>query len=99
MKKEEREIFNLINKVKIHMQDHVVMKPMALSNYHHFADRLLDKKDGNFKSFKQNVREMIKYTNPVDMRGEEMLGWLEVFVYSGEEIEDFIDVANTILDI
>lgn len=99
MKKDEREVFNLINKVKEHIQDHIVMKPIALSNFHHFADRLLDHRDGSFEKFKRNIKEMLKYTEPMNQRGKWMIGWLSVFVVHGENIVDFVNVAYTILEI
>lgn len=98
MKKTERQVFDLINKVKAHIQDDVVLKPLALSNFHHFADRLLDKRDGSFKKFRYNIKEMLKHTEPLNRRGELMMDWLAVFAHHGEDMVDFINVAYTILE-
>lgn len=98
MTREEREIFKLINKVKEHIQDNIAMKPIALSNFHHFADRLLDKRDGSFEKFKRNIKEMLKHTEPMNQRGKWMMIWLDVFVVYGDNMIDFINIAYTILD-
>lgn len=98
MKREERQIFNFIKRFKLHIQDHVVFKPTAISNLHHMADRLLDRRDGSFRNFVMNIKEMLKSTQASTQHGGYIIVSLWEFVTNGSTIEDFIDIVENIYD-
>lgn len=93
MTKEERQLYNFIEKFKRHIQLHLNFLPTALSNFHHLSDRILDKRDGCFRLFKRNIREMVRDSIPVSTRGSLILEQLKVFIVDGQNMNDFINVV------
>lgn len=93
MTKDERQLFNFIEKFKHHIQEHLNFKPTALSNFHHLNDRILDKRDGCLESFKKNIKYMIQDSSPTSVHGYEILDKLMVFVKKGNNMNDFINVV------
>lgn len=98
MNREERQLYNFIDKFKHHIQSHLQFSPMALSNFHHFSDRLLDKRDGNFEAFKKNTKEMVKGSEPISVHGYSILEKLQFFVSKGKDINDFINIVYWIYE-
>lgn len=90
MTRKQREIFNYLEKFKRMVQNHIYFSPLALSNFHHLSDRLLDKRDGNFKNFKKNIKEMLKNgVSPIGDFGEEIIFRLDWFVRNGKSANQF----------
>ena len=102
MNREERQLYNFIDKFKHHIQRHLYFYPTAISNLNHFSDRLLDKCDGdfevNFELFRRNIKEMIKDSEPTTRQGINILDKLELFVKKGRNIDDFIKIVYWIYE-
>mgnify|MGYP001559722033 CR=1 FL=1 len=102
MNKEERQLYNFIDKFKRHIQSHLQFSPMALSNFHHFSDRLLDKCNGdfevNFELFRKNIKEMLKDSEPTTQQGINIIDKLELFVKKGKDVNDFINIVYWIYE-
>ena len=98
MNREERQLYNFIDKFKHHIQDHLRFSPIALSNFHHLADRILDKRDGCFAAFKKNIKEMIQDSEPISVHGVNVLDKLQMFVDKGKNMNDFINYVYWIYE-
>ena len=98
MNREERQLYNFIDKFKRHIQLHLQFSPMALSNFHHFSDRLLDKRDGSFVSFKKNIKALALDSKPTSVHGYNILDKLLIFVKKGENMNDFINYVYWIYE-
>lgn len=94
----ERQMYKFIDKFKHHIQDYLQFKPIAMSNFHHFSDRLLDYKDGSFEKFRKNVKEMIKDSIPINQHGQNILWKLDVFVKKGRDYLDFVNIVYWIYE-
>lgn len=93
MTKDERQLFNFIEKFKRHIQEHLSFKPTAIANFSHLSDRILDKRDGEFACFKKNVKSMIQDSEPTSVHGYDILDKLMIFVKKGNNMNDFINVV------
>lgn len=102
MTKDERQLFNFIEKFKRHIQEHLKFKPTAIANFSHLSDRLLDKCNGdfeiNFELFRKNVKEMLKDSEPITQQGVKIIDKLELFVKKGNNINDFINIVYWIYE-
>ena len=99
MDREERQIHTYIERFKRHIQDHLYFKPMALSNFHHMADRLLDNKDGCFPLFRKNIQQMVRDVSPATAHGQYIIDALKSFVHKKNcSINDFINIVSLIMD-
>lgn len=98
MTREERQLYNFIDKFKRHIQEHLHFKPTAISNFSHLSDRVLDKKDGCIRLFKRNIREMVRDSLPISVHGAVILEKLKVFIDKGKNMNDFIGVVYWIYE-
>lgn len=97
MTRDERQIYNFIEKFKRHIQDHLYFKPLALSCFHHLSDRILDKKDGCFKLFKANIKNMVRDVLPESTHGDYIISELKAFANDkGCDFRDFVAMVNRI---
>ena len=102
MNREERQLYNFIDKFKRHIQKHLNFSPMGLSNLHHFSDRLLDKCNGdfevNFELFRKNIKEMVRESEPFSVHGYNILDKLLLFVKKGKNVNDFVNYVYWIYE-
>lgn len=98
MNREERQLYNFIDKFKHHIQKHLHFYPTAMSNFHHVADRLMDKRDGSFELFRKNIKQMITDSEPTTIHGCTILDMLQTFVNKGKNMNDFINVVYWIYE-
>ena len=98
MTKEERQLYNFIEKFKRHIQQHLNFRPTALSNFHHLSDRVLDKRDGCFRLFKRNTSEMVRDSLPISTHGIAILEKLKLFIDKGKNMNDFISIVYWIYE-
>lgn len=98
MHREERQLYNFIDKFKHHIQDFLILKPTAISNFNHLSDRILDKRCGCFDLFRKNVKSMIKDSIPMNAHGQDILEKLQEFVDKGKNIDDFINYVYWIYE-
>lgn len=90
MTKVEWQIYDAFEDFKRFMQVHIEFSPMALSNFHHLSDRLLDERDGSEKAFNENIKNMLK--NGVKAKtktGTNLILNLEWYIHANGAFKDF----------